>query len=265
MTLLLAAAALAGSFVSPSRVEPLTLHQRDGGDRPVWVYVPAGYDESHAPYPTAFFFDGADYNSDLQLVSVLDRLIAGRQIPPMLAVMVDTAENRLGDLANHASFAALVGDELVPWLRSQYRMTRDPRRTIVAGYSAGGLGAVYCALRRPEIFGNVISQSGAVWRGNEGSSSSFEWLKDQFASVPKLDLRFYLEVGAAETQRVMGRGPVFIEATRRLRDVLRAKGYDVTYVEVPGATHSPEHWRAQLPTALVAMAGRWLAAPASGQ
>jgi hypothetical protein len=31
---------------------------------------------------------------------------------------------------------------------------------------------------------------------------------------------------------------------RRLRDVLKAKGYDVSYTEVPNAVHNYEHWRA---------------------
>ncbi len=38
---------------------------------------------------------------------------------------------------------------------------------------------------------------------------------------------------------------VFFEANRRFRDVLKAKGYAVTYVEVPGAEHEPGHWKTQ--------------------
>jgi enterochelin esterase-like enzyme len=68
---------------------------------------------------------------------------------------------------------------------------------------------------------------------------------------------FYLEVGAGETQLALGSGPVFVEANRRLRDALLARGYPVEYVEVPGAKHEPGHWKAQLPAALAAVAGPW--------
>jgi pimeloyl-ACP methyl ester carboxylesterase len=43
----------------------------------------------------------------------------------------------------------------------------DPRRVIVTGSSAGGLAAAYVALMRPDLFGNVLSRSGAFWRGAE--------------------------------------------------------------------------------------------------
>jgi enterochelin esterase family protein len=240
------------------RVEARTIQDTVYGiARRVWVYTPSAYSASGPAYPVAFFFDGDDYLRDLQLPATLDRLIAEKRIPPMVAVLVDNSVDRLGDLANHARFARFMGDELVPWARTGWHISADPHRTIVAGYSAGGLGACYAALRRPEIFGNVLSQSGAVWRGDEGSSSSFEYLKGQFASAPKQDLRFYMEVGEGETHHVLGTGPVFIEATRRLREVLVAKGYAVTYVEVPGAVHEPGHWRAQLPFGLAALAGGW--------
>jgi enterochelin esterase family protein len=97
----------------------------------------------------------------------------------------------------------------------------------------------------------VFSQSGAYWRGNEGTSSEFEWVTQFVSSHAKLPVRFYLEVGAKETQRALGSGPVFVEANRRLVAALKAKGYDVTYREVPGAQHEPMHWRSELPAGLL--------------
>jgi enterochelin esterase-like enzyme len=51
-----------------------------------------------------------------------------------------------------------------------------------------------------------------------------------------------------------GTAPSILEANRRLRDALRAKGYDVEYHEVPNGVHSPESWRVRLPVGLVALA-----------
>jgi enterochelin esterase family protein len=119
----------------------------------------------------------------------------------------------------------------------------------VGGYSAGGLGAANVAFRHPEVFGNVLSQSGAYWRGNEGASLPGEWLTEQFRTSPRLPLRLYLEVGALETQTVVN-GMVMIEVNRHLRDVLQAKGYSIHYVEVPDAHHEETHWRRAFPDAV---------------
>src|SRR5688572_12247905 len=42
--------------------------------------------------------------------------------------------------------------ELVPWVRSHYNVTKDPKQTVVTGYSAGGLASTYVALRHPHVF-----------------------------------------------------------------------------------------------------------------
>jgi enterochelin esterase family protein len=213
--------------------------------RKVWVYTPPAYDAKHAPYDLVVLFDGETYVSDIPTPAILDELIAAKKIPPVVAVLVDTSQNRIGDLANHQAFADALARDLIPWARGKWRITNDPRRVVVGGSSAGGLAAAYVAYRHPEVFGNVLSQSGAYWRGNEGASEPGEWLTAQFRASAKLPIRFYIEVGALETHTVVN-GLVFIETNRRLRDVLRAKGYEVDYVEVPGAHHEEKHWGSKL-------------------
>ena len=225
-----------------------------GRDRKVWIYTPAGYQANAAtPYRALYCFDGDDYVNELAAPATLDELISTGKIPPLVAVFVDTSENRLADLANSRKFADFMANELAPWARSQVKVASDPAQTIVGGYSAGGLAASYVAFHHPEVFGNVLSQSGAYWRGNEGASQPYEWLTSQVAANPKKNLRFYVEVGAEEKQLALGSGPVFIEANRRFRDALLAKKYPVQYLEVPGAHHEPTHWRAQFGPALVAL------------
>jgi enterochelin esterase-like enzyme len=226
-----------------------------GRERRVWVYTPPHYDAAGTKYDLVVLFDGESYVSDIPAPVIIDNLIAENAIRPVMAVMVDNAENRLGDLANRQRFADFVAAELVPWARSKWRVADGAAHVTVAGYSAGGVAAAYVAFRHPEVIGNVISQSGAFWRGNEGASTPGEWLTEQFRKSPRLDLRFFVEVGALETQRVVN-GAVFIETNRRLRDVLRAKGYPVTYLEVPGAKHEEVHWRTVFPQALIHYYGR---------
>jgi enterochelin esterase family protein len=231
-------------------------------NRFVWVYTPAGYSPSAGPACDLIIaFDGADYRDTIPLPLILDTLITSGRVPPFVAVLVDDSSRavRLGDLANQQRFAEFLGRQLVPWVRRGWNVTSDPKRTIVTGSSVGGLAAANVALARPDIFGNVLAQSGAFWRGNEGSNDApFEWLTSQVATLPRRDVRFLLDVGALETIRAVGgRGPVFIEAVRRFRDALVAKGYRVDYTEIAGAAHAPSYWRMRLPEDIVAISRYW--------
>src|SRR5205085_5272 len=110
---------------------------------------------------------------------LLDSLLAARAAPAFVAVMIDNGggARRTGELGNSRRYARFLGEELMPWVRSGFNVTRDPRHVVITGSSAGGLGAAFAAFERPDLFGNVLSQSGALWRGAEGSNDApYEWL-----------------------------------------------------------------------------------------
>jgi enterochelin esterase family protein len=226
--------------------------------RRVWVYTPPDYNpKSGEPCRLMVCFDGPSYLAEIPVPTILNNLLAAGKISPTVAVMIDNGDARASaaDLDNHATYADWVANELVPWVRQRWRVSTDPAQTIVCGYSRGGLGATYVAWKHPEVFGNVLAQSGAFWRGNEGATSDPEWLTQQVKNSPKAKLRFYVEVGAQETGKTPA-GPIFIEANRRFRQALEGKGYNVRYVEVSGARHDPIHWRFQLADGLLYLAGK---------
>lgn len=265
-SLTFSAAALAQTTAS-GKVEPFRIHSpRYSFDRHGAVYTPPGYSPTLANgYPLLVVFDAAPHldPNGRPVPRVLDSLVALGRIPAMVAVFLDDSLGgvRTSELGNNARFAEFMGEELVPWVRQHWNVTHDPHRTIVAGSSAGGLGAAFVALQRPDLFGNVLSQSGAFWRGAEGSNAPpYEFLASQVSASPAKDVRFLLDVGSRETGKVLGgTGPVFIEATRRLHDALVARGYSVTYTEIPGGAHWPETWEPRFAPDLVTLAGPWLA------
>jgi enterochelin esterase family protein len=241
------------------KIEMFTVEDtKCGKSRRVWVYTPPRYNpESGVPYRLLICFDGASYLAEIPVPTMLNNLLAADKISPTVAVMIDNGDARASaeDLDNHAAFADFMAGEFVPWVRQRWRVSADPAQTILCGYSRGGLGATYVAWKHPEVFGNVLAQSGAFWRGNEGGTADPEWLTQQITNSPKANLRFYVEVGAQETGKTPG-GPIFIEANRRLRRALEGKGYDVRYVEVGGARHDPIHWRFQLADGILYLAGK---------
>lgn len=231
--------------------------------RHLWVYTPPGYDaKTSTPYPLLLAFDGREYLDTIPLPLILDTLLAGRHAPPFVAVLVDDSSfaARLGDLANQPRMVSYLASQLLPWVRGHYHVTRDPHRTIITGSSAGGLASAYAAFARPDLFGNVLSQSGAFWRGAAGSNGApFEWLAGQLSAAPRKDVVFLLDVGSLENHATLGgSGPNFLESTRRFRDALVAKGYATIYAEVPGGVHAPGTWRERLPADITALTARWM-------
>jgi enterochelin esterase family protein len=226
--------------------------------RHAWVYTPAGYPGSCGGECNLILaFDGSMYLGAMPIAEILDSLVAAKKTKPAVAVLFDNGAppGRIDDLANSSRFAAFVADELMPWVRSHYSVTRAPEKTIITGTSAGGLGATYVAMKHPELFGNVLSQSGAFWRGNEASNSPpYEWLVEQFSTRAKLPIRFFLDVGSRETVGALGgAAPSLLNANRHLSAALKSKGYTVDYYEVPGGEHSPETWRTRLAPGIVAL------------
>lgn len=247
--------------VPKGRLEPGTLESRAlGATRAVTVYLPPGYDRLREPARLVFVFDGDWFSKDLRAPTVLDNLHDERRIPPTVAVFVDAGDTRDRDLVNHDPFAEFMANELLPWVVERYRVSRVPGHVALSGASFGGLAATFIALRHPDRFGNVLSQSGAFWPppgwnpmtpygpGADRDSALIE----EFVRAPRAPVRFYLDTGLYE--------PAMLDGNRRLRDVLLAKGYRLTYVEQPG-THNGVYWRNSLGDGLVALFGAGESAP----
>jgi enterochelin esterase family protein len=230
--------------------------------RRMWVYTPRGYDPiASTTYPLIIAFDGPDYRDTMPLPLILDTLLAARKAPAFVAVLIDDSSSvvRIADLGNAAKMAEFLSRQVVPYMRAKWHATTDPHRVIVTGSSAGGLAAAFVAFKRPDLFGNVLSQSGAFWRGAEGSNGEpYEWLTAQYAGSAKRDLTFFLDVGELEDHPTLGgSGPNFRDATRRFRDALKAKGYSLTYAEIPGGQHAPQYWMQRLPVGIVTLTSAW--------
>jgi len=224
-------------------------------ERRAWVYTPPGYTREAKPYGLIVMFDGLMYTLLIPTGNILDNMLAKSKAPPMVALILDnpTPESRNTEFACYEPFAEFLAKEAIPWVRANYNVTASPGQTVVSGVSFGGLAAAFVAYRHPEIFGNVISQSGSFW-WKPGKEAEPEWLTRQFASSPRLPLRFFLQVGLFETGPTPGGAPDMVAVSRHLRDVLKAKGYDVDYSEC-NCGHDYLNWRGALPDALMGLLG----------
>jgi enterochelin esterase family protein len=216
-----------------------------GNERELSVYTPPGFSGSAGPYGLLVVYDGDWYLTLVPTPTILDNLIAARKIPPLVAVFVNNPGNsRDAELRCNRTFVDFLTTELIPWLHKRYAVAIDPARTVVAGSSAGGLGASCAALLHPEQFGNVLSMSGAYQAAPAGESG--EWATRQFSSGPKLPVRFYVAAGLLENTTAI------LPSNQRFRDVLIAKGYDIQYAEFTGG-HEYRNWRGVLSDGLIAL------------
>ncbi|MFJ2026766.1 enterochelin esterase [Streptomyces sp. NPDC087897] len=212
--------------------------------RRVTVHLPPGHRPDGGPYALAVLLDGEMWGPVLCVGDILDNLHADGDLPPTVAVLVDTMGRRMQDLACSAPFVDWLADTLLPWAGQGYGAGADAARTVIAGQSAGGLTAAFAAFRRPDRFGLALSQSGSFWWPDD--ERGCEWLTGQYAWAERRPVTLRLEVGLQEW--------MLLGENRRLRNVLRARGYDVRYGEFNGG-HDYACWRGGLADGLADLLG----------
>jgi enterochelin esterase family protein len=229
-----------------------------GNERPIWIYTPPSYDPAAGPYPLLVLLDGAAYVSNRfgNALATLDNLINDGRIRPPI-VLFDLG-NRGGGAAGRASYGEALVKEIMPMLRATYPISRNSADIVIGGSSGGGLAAAEIALLHSDVFGNVLSQSGA-FRGRDPGAEEPNSTARTYLAAPRLPIRFYLDAGLYDNVPSAGL-PIHdlvldetnLMGNRHFRDVLRAKGYDVTYREVGGG-HDWLHWRAMLADGLMTL------------
>jgi enterochelin esterase family protein len=223
--------------------------------RTVWVYTPPG-PPLRNPNLLIVFDGGTTYQYRIPTTTILDNLYAGGKIDQTVAVFVDNGgEARALEMTFSDSFVKFLTDELLPWIQEKYGLKTDAAHTVLCGDSLGGLISAYAALRRPDVFGKVIAQSGSFqFKNLNDADRQPEWLARQFANTQGSTTFFHLDVGQMEDRPEGNDGTTLLDANRHLRDLLRARGYTVHYVELY-SDHDPVHWRRTLPEALTVTLG----------
>jgi enterochelin esterase family protein len=219
-------------------------------ERRIFIYKPPGFTAEGPAYPLIVV--AATYVSTIPLPAVLDNLLAKGLIPPVVVVFEMPVGTQQSDASCDPKYADFLAKELVPAVRERLHATTDPKQIIVGGASMGGLSASCAAFRHPEVFGNVLSQSGSYWWSPENDQED-EWLTRQLANSPKLPIKFYLSIGLLESEQAFRGGLIsMLHSNRHFRDVLQARGYTVHYREI-NAGHDYYNWHATIADGLIAL------------
>lgn len=111
-------------------------------------------------YPLVIIHDGHDYNTYADLSTSLDNLIAAGDIPPLVAVLIQT-HKRLEEYPRGRRHARYVVDELLPAISAKIPVSGNPRDRILLGASLGAVASLSTSFRYPGVFRGLVLKSGS--------------------------------------------------------------------------------------------------------
>jgi enterochelin esterase-like enzyme len=226
------------------------------GTRAVTVYVPPGYEEDgERTYPLLILQDGQNLfdpetsfirGQTWRVAETADEAIgAGEVAPVVIAGVANGGEKRLAEYTPSRDWKMGGGDagrygemltrELLPFLRSEYRVTQDAGETGVGGSSLGGLVSLWLGLRFPETFGKLAVLSPSVWWNHRYIVS---YVNDRAAELQERP-RIWLDVGDAEGRRTLADAELL---DARLQAHGWREGADLHFERAAGGAHNEAAW-----------------------
>jgi enterochelin esterase family protein len=195
------------------------------------------------------FQDGQAFKNekgDMRAQNVMDNLIYRREIPVMIGVFINpgrrpdqpeptprnwgdrdtnrpTEYNSLDD-----RYARVITEELMPALRKDFNISKDPEMHGIGGSSSGAIAAFTVAWERPNEFRKVLSNVGSFVNLRGGHV-----YPEKVLASEKKPIRVYLCDGRNDN-RGLRNGKYdetrdWFHQNVRLMKALTQKGYDVNY------------------------------------
>lgn len=201
--------------------------------RTIYLYQP----KTDKPVPLLVVWDGGDYLKRGKLVNIVDNLIDQKRIGPIAMAMVrNGGRSRMVEYSCNDATLGFLMEFVLPLAGEHLKLLNvheAPGAYAVMGASMGGLMALYTALRLPNIFGKVLSQSGAF--GYPG----WEFVVfDLIRHVDRKLLFSWMDVGVYDF-------PTILEVNRQMFQLISSKGHQVSYREYSGG-HNYTSWRDDL-------------------
>jgi S-formylglutathione hydrolase FrmB len=146
----------------------------DPAQRPLWVYLPPGYDDDgERRYPSVYVIQG--YTGSLPawnnriawrptFPERLDAMVAAGDVPPVIVVLVDAwtayGGSQFLDSPATGRYHSYLCDDVVPYVDARYRTLPGAAHRGISGKSSGGYGAMVTPMLRPDVFGGLATHAG---------------------------------------------------------------------------------------------------------
>ena len=219
------------------------------------VYLPPGYQNSHARYPVLYMQDGQNLfdaatafaGNEWRTDMIADECIRSGRVEPLIIVGIyntgvrriseytPTRDRRLRKGGKAERYAQMLAREIKPFIDHEYRARKSAGDTGVGGSSLGALVSLAAGLRYPQVFGKLALMSPSVWWDEHSILSLIAGWKGERRP------RVWLDTGTEE-----GNNPQKVVADARLmRDALAQKGCELHYEEAQGHQHNEAAWSAR--------------------
>ena len=145
-------------------------------------------------------------------------------------------------------YETFVTKELVNYIDHHYKTISDLKGRAIAGFSMGGHGAMWSAIRHKDVFGAVGTMSGGMdirpfpksWEMSKQlgdlAANPKVWdehtVMTQIDKLHKGDLAIIVDCGEAD---------FFLDVNKKLHALLLEKGIDHDFITRPGA-HNRDYW-----------------------
>lgn len=221
-----------------TRHQVLTKDFAVGAHRTVYLYQPP----VKARVPLVVVYDGRDYLKRARLNVIVDNLIAAKRVQPFaMALIQNGGPARNLEYSCSDSTLGFVLECVIPLAQEHLALTPPGSKAYgVLGASLGGSMALYTGMRLPQVFGKVLSQSGA-----------FILPEHQFVVVnlvryaPPQEIAIWMDSGQYEW---------LLDSNQQMVALLKEKNYKVKYHEFSGG-HNFSAWRNDIWLGLEALFG----------
>jgi enterochelin esterase-like enzyme len=209
-----------------TRQEVPTHDHAVGTKRTVHLYQPP----VSRPVPLLVVLDGVDYLKQARLNVIVDNLIGMKRIQPVaMALVQNGGAARTLEYSCADATLDFIFDQVIPLAQEHLTLVPPGGEPYgILGASMGGLMAIYTGLRLPQVFGKVLSQSGAFFVPELHSV-----IADLVTCLPRPELKIWMDVGKLE---------ILLDGNREMVALLKAGRYNVTYREHSGG-HNYTSWR----------------------
>ncbi len=213
------------------------------------LVTPEDYDQGQTPYPVVYLLHG--YSGDYRNWSEKADLPAASDRYGIIIVCPEGGYNSWyldSPIDPTSQYESWIVSDLVVWVDTYYR-TMDTRKfRAITGLSMGGHGALYLAIRHPDVFGAAGSMSGGVdlrystkrWEIAD-KLGSFEDYPERWETHSVVGMVDQIQTDSIALFIDCGVDDFFIGVNRTLHNLLLDREIPHEYIERPGG-HSWGYW-----------------------
>ena len=253
------------NFFSKALLRPVTVNVVIPTDKMVFPGMPV---PEKKPFKTLYLLHGVFGNYTDWVNGTRIQALANNK---NLCVVMPCGDNKFYSNSSQSGdrYGDFIANDLVEFIEDTFRVSKNPADRFIGGLSMGGFGAITNALRNPEKYSHVIMLSAALIKNkilnavNEPGFDIFTRkqyevmfdLKDasefegSCCDYDKLAADLADSANKPKVYMACGTEDSLFEPDEKFRDLLKEKGFDVTWECGPGI-HDWAFWDAYIEKAL---------------